>query len=256
MSAIKGNRVDSSTMEALANLVLPSNLILLIGFIGIVLSLLPRWRRGGPYFLTGAVILLLILSSGKAATALSSPLEYAYPKAPAPDVQSPAKAIVILAAYAADDPNMPLSSRPNSSAMFRIVEAVHLWRACQQCTVIVTGIASTTKVMAESLEALGIPRAQIRVDSEAANTSGSAVNLRASLADQPFYLVTSAGHMPRSMGVFLKQGLRPIPAPTEYHVPKSLAQANWSPSSLSLSFSDIAVHEHIGILWYRLTGRI
>ncbi len=243
-------------MEILATLVLPSNLVLLIGFIGIGLSLLPRWRRGGPYLLTGALILLLVLSSGKTATALSSPLEYAYPKAPAPDVQSPAKAIVILAAYAADDPNMPLSSRPNGSAMFRIVEAVHLWRACQQCTVMVTGIAPTTKVMAESLVALGIPTAQIRVDSGAANTSGSAVNLRASLADQPFYLVTSAGHMPRSMGVFLKQGLRPIPAPTEYHVPRNLAQANWSPSSLSLSFSDIAVHEHIGILWYRLTGRI
>jgi uncharacterized SAM-binding protein YcdF (DUF218 family) len=243
-------------MEVLTNLVVPSNLVLLIGFIGIVLSLLPRWRRVGPYFLTGALILLLILSSGKTAAALSSPLEYAYLKASTPDANSPAKAIVILSAYATDDPNMPLSTRPNSSAMFRIVEAVHLWRACHQCTVIVTGMNPTIKVMAESLVALGIPSAQIRVDSQAANTARSAVNLRASLGDQAFYLVTSAGHMPRSMGVFLKQGLRPIPAPTEYHVPKNIAQANWSPSSLSLYFSDSAMHEHIGILWYRLTGRI
>lgn len=243
-------------MEALTIFVVPSNLVLLIGVIGVVLSLLPRWRRVGPYFLIGAVILLLILSSGKTATALSSPLEYAYLKAPTPDAHSPAKAIVILSAYATDDPNMPLSTRPNSSAMFRIVEAVHLWRACQQCTVIVTGMNPTIKVMGESLAALGVPSGQIRVDGEATNTAESAVNLRASLGDQAFYLVTSAGHMPRSMGVFLKQGLRPIPAPTEYHVPKNIAEANWSPSSLGLYVSDSAMHEHIGILWYRLTGRI
>ena len=243
-------------MEALTNFVVPSNLVLLIGFTGIVLSLRSRWRRVGPYFLTGALILLLILSSGKTATALSSPLEYAYPKAPAFDAQSPARTIVVLAAYATDDPNMPLSTRPNDSAMFRIVEAVHLWRACQQCAVIVTGINPTTKVMAEALAALGIPDAQIKVDGAAGNTAGSAANLRASLGEQAFYLVTSAGHMPRSMGVFRKQGLHPIPAPTDYHVPRNISQANWSPSSLNLYFSDIAVHEHIGMVWYRLTGRL
>jgi uncharacterized SAM-binding protein YcdF (DUF218 family) len=242
-------------MEALTNFVVPSNFVLLIGFAGIVLSL-ARWRRIGLYFLSSALVLLLVLSSGKTATALSSPLEYAYPKAPAPQSNSPARAIVVLAAYATDDASMPLSTRPNSSAMFRIVEAVHLWRACQQCTVIVTGVNPTTRVMAESLAALGIPSTQIQVDSGARNTAGSAVNLRASLGVDAFYLVTSAGHMPRSMGVFLKQGLRPIPAPTEYHVPKSIAQAEWSPSSLNLYFSDVAMHEHIGTWWYRLTDRI
>lgn len=242
-------------MEALKVFLVPSNLVLLIGLIGIVLLLVPRWRRIAPYVLTSAIILLLVLSSGKTATALSSPLEYAFPNAPTPRADSPAKAIVVLSAYAADDPNMPLSSRPSSSALFRIVETVHLWRACPHCTVIVTG-NRTTKVMAESLVALGIPSAQIRIDSEAATTEGSAVNMRTLLGEQAFYLVTSAGHMPRSMGAFLKQGLRPIPAPTDHHVPRAVAQAQWSPSSLSLFFSDLAIHEHIGILWYRLTGRI
>jgi len=237
-------------------LVVPSNLVLLVGFTGIGLLFLPRWRRIAPYFLTSAICLLLVLSSGKTAAALSGPLEYAYPKAPAPGADSAAKAIVVLAAYAADDPNMPLSSRPNSSALFRIVEAVHLWRACGQCSVIVTGVNPTTKVMGESLVALGIPSGQLRIDSEAANTYGSAVNMRTLLGEQPFYLVTSAAHMPRSMGVFLKQGLRPIAAPTDHQVPAVVAQADWAPSSLSLYFTDLAMHEHIGMLWYRLTGRI
>lgn len=75
---------------------------------------------------------------------MSSPLEYAYSKAPAPGANSPARAIVVLAAYATDDPNMPLSTRPNNSAIYRIVEAVHLWHACPQCTVFVTGMNPTT----------------------------------------------------------------------------------------------------------------
>lgn len=242
-------------MELLTNIV-PSNFGLLLGFIGIVLYAMPRSRRRAPLFLVAAPLWLLIFSSGKTATALLSPLEYAYAKAPTVQADSPAKAIVVLSAYAADDPNMPLSARPNSSAMFRIVEAVHLWRACQQCTVIVTGVNPTIKVMVESLVALGVPNQHIRIDSNAADTAASAVNLRAMVGAEAFYLVTSAGHMPRSMGVFLKQGMRPIPAPTEYSVPKDIAQANWSPSSLNLYFSDLAMHEHIGLWWYRLTGRI
>src|SRR5262245_46300559 len=130
-------------MEALSNFVVPSNVVILLGFIGILLSLRPQWRRLATLFLWSAPVLLLILSSGKTATALSSPLEYAYAKAPPPQEHPDAKDIVVLAAYAADDPNMPLSAKPNSSAMFRIVEAVHLWRACGHCNVIVTGVDPT-----------------------------------------------------------------------------------------------------------------
>lgn len=243
-------------MELLTNIVVPSNIVLLLGFTGVVLLALPRWRRFAPLFLSAAPLLLLILSSGKTATALTSPLEYAYPKAPTHRADSPATAIVVLAAYAADDPNMPLSARPNSSAMFRLVEAVHLWRACQQCTVIVTGVNPTTKVMAESLVALGVPSSAIRIDSDAANTAASAGNVRDMIGADAFYLVTSAGHMPRAMGVFHKQGLQPIPAPTEYSLPRNIAQASWSPSSLHLYFSDLAMHEHVGMWWYRWTGRM
>jgi uncharacterized SAM-binding protein YcdF (DUF218 family) len=243
-------------MQALTNLTVPSNVVLLLGVAGIILQARARWRRLAPFLLCAVPVLLLILSSEKVATLLLSPLEYAYPKAPAFDPAAQPAVIVVLAAYAADDANMPLSARPNPPALFRIVEAVHLWRACQRCTVIVSGTNPTAKVMAESLAALAVPDAQIRIDSNAANTAASAVNVRQMIGADAFYLVTSAGHMPRSMGVFLKQGLRPIPAPTEYSVPKSVVNASWSPSSQSLFFSDLAVHEHIGILWYRLTGRI
>ena len=36
------------------------------------------------------------------------------------------------------------------------------------------------------------------------------------IGQTPFILVTSAGHMPRSMAVFEAQGMQPIPAPTEF----------------------------------------
>jgi len=199
-------------------------------------------------------MLLLIFSSGKTATLLLSPLEYAYPRVP--DQPTPARAIVVLAAYAADDPNMPLSARPNSSGLFRVVEGALLWRRCPDCAVVVTGRSPTTSVMAELLVALGVPRARVQLDNDADSTGASAMNVRRLFGDAPLYLVTSAGHMPRSMAVFARAGMQPLPAPTDYRLPKDVAQAKWGLSVFHLECSDLAVHERVGLWWYRLRGRI
>jgi uncharacterized SAM-binding protein YcdF (DUF218 family) len=241
-------------IDILKALVIPSNLCFLMAAIGLALCVAARTRKVALVVLASAGLLLVVFSSGKTATLLLSPLEYAYPQAPAQDTH--ARAIVILAAYAADDSDMPLSSRTNGAGLYRVVEGVHLWRRCQDCTVIVTGFSPTTDVMAELVVSLGVPQAQVQIDSDAANTSDSAANMRRTLGDRPFFLVTSAGHMPRSMGVFTKAGLRPLPAPTDHQLPKTVADANWHLSTFHLQCSDLAVHEHIGMWWYRLRGRL
>ena len=175
-------------MEELANAVDPSNVVLLIGFIGIVLFAVRRLRPVAPLVLSLAPILLLTLSSGKTATALSSPPEYAYCEVDPPRADSPVRTIVVL----------------------------------------------------------GVPEAQIRGDRHAAHTADSADSVQALLGESSF-LVTSAGPTPRSMGVVVKQGLTPIAAPTEHHVPKYLTQANWSPSSMNLYITDLAMHEYGGL---------
>ena len=241
-------------MDILKALVLPSNVCFLLTVVGLLLCLRARTRKAALLSLASAGVLLIVFASGKTATLLISPLEYAYPRVT--DQTVAARAIVVLSAYAADDPLMPLSSRPNASGLYRVVEAAHLWQRCQECAVIVTGRAPTTKVMAELLVSLGVPASQVQTDDEAANTGASAANMRHLLGDTPFLLVTSAGHMSRSVAVFAKTGMHPVPAPTDYQLPKSVAHAEWGLSSFHLQCSDLAVHERIGLWWYRLRGRI
>jgi uncharacterized SAM-binding protein YcdF (DUF218 family) len=242
-------------IDFLKALVIPSNFCLALAALGVLLWLLPRTRKFGLPIVATSAAVLLFFSSGKTATLLLSPLEYAYPRVP-DEATAQAEAIVVLAGYAADDADMPLSSRANSSSLYRIVEAMHLRQQCPRCPVVVTGFDPTVKVIADVVLSLGTPKAQLHIDNQAATTAASAVNVHALLGSKPFYLVTSAGHMTRSLGVFAKQGLHPFPAPTDYQLPKRVAQAEWRPSSFHLMCSDIAIHEYVGIAWYRLRGWI
>jgi uncharacterized SAM-binding protein YcdF (DUF218 family) len=82
---------------------------------------------------------------------------------------------------------------------------------------------------------------------------------------QRIILVTSAAHMPRSLGLFLRQGFEVIPAPTDYTV----TQADWEeaqkadlparlidllPSANNLSITTRMLKEYIGLFIYKLQG--
>lgn len=67
------------------------------------------------------------------------------------------------------------------------------------------------------------------------------------------YLVTHAYHMPRSVYAFQHKGLEIIPAPTNFqvsHHPLGLF-SNFLPSIGALDLSTMALHEYVGIAWYR-----
>lgn len=68
------------------------------------------------------------------------------------------------------------------------------------------------------------------------------------------YLVTQAGHMPRSVDAFEKTGLKVIPAPTAF---KSGGEdlfrfRDLLPSANAMNTSSFALHEIVGALWYKI----
>lgn len=67
-------------------------------------------------------------------------------------------------------------------------------------------------------------------------------------------LVTHAWHMPRAMRVFQQAGIDAIAAPTSfvYRADTGEELLDWLPSAGSLQLSSIALHEYVGMLWYRL----
>jgi len=235
---------------------LPSGFATLLFLAGLGVFAVRRTRRFACPLLAAAGAVLLIFSNGLTATLLLSPLEYAYPALRDPQQHKDVRTIVLLTAYVADDENLPLSSRPNASAAFRILEAANLRSLRPDCRVIVSGSAAAAKVMAHQLLLLGVPEDLLFIDGTSNNTASSAEHLKSRIGDSPLFLVTSSGHMRRAMGVFRKHGMLPIPAPTDYQLPRNARNASWTTSPIHLQASDLAVHEYIGLAWYRLRGHL
>jgi len=70
-------------------------------------------------------------------------------------------------------------------------------------------------------------------------------------------LVTSAFHMPRSVGLFRKVGFAVEPCPVDWHVGRDAADilAFTQFSTDGLVRTDIAVREWLGLVAYWLAGR-
>lgn len=119
--------------------------------------------------------------------------------------------------------------------------------------------------MAELLGLLGVPPADVVKEVSSENTHQHVVQLCPMLESQGIHrvlLVTSAMHMPRSIGVF-KRGCPAVafvPAPTDFRAPYDPPRpwyrqaVNLLPTPRTLlDFSDVA-HEYLGIMYYTLRG--
>ncbi len=131
------------------------------------------------------------------------------------------------------------------------------------------GGASEAQDMAKILSSMDIPPEAIVLESNSFNTRENAVNTQKILQARGIkriLLVTSAFHMPRSLLIFQRLGMKPIPAPTDFMVSRQeLAESNYSresrilsliPDSTHLDKTTTAIKEYIGIFIYRLRGWI
>ncbi len=242
-------------LELIKNLLLPSNFAFIFFWAGVILLLFKRKKSLSLFFMIIGGSILTLFSSGVVVSSLLTPLEYSYPIVELQQNEEE-QYIIFLAGYAADDENMPLSSRMNSHSAFRMLEVMHIYRRCKICKIIISGTDQAVTIYRDLFIELGLPEIDIGLDQHARHTESSAANLKKTLGNKPFYLVTSAGHMPRAMGVFRKLGLNPVSAPTDFSMPKNPWTAPIGLSSQHLYFSDLAINEIMGLIWYKFTGRI
>jgi uncharacterized SAM-binding protein YcdF (DUF218 family) len=241
--------------ELLKELLLPSHISAILFFFGLCFSAIGKFRRKGQYLLAAGAAVYLVFSNGLIAASVIGPLEYRYPPLLRPGAHPQVDTAVVLTSYAANDLEMPLSSRPGASAAYRVLEASRLYAGGHVTTVVVSGDATAAGIMADLLKVSGVPNTAIVVDSGAAHTVDSARRLKSILTTSEVFLVTSAGHMPRALGVFRAQGVDAIPAPTDFQLPRDPSMASMKPTPFHLRVSDLAVHEYAGLLWYWLSGK-
>jgi uncharacterized SAM-binding protein YcdF (DUF218 family) len=236
----------------------PANLLLLIA-LGYLMR--RRWPRSGRVLSRSAVVALLVLSTNAGALLLVAPLENL--TAPLADAKGAgAQAIVVLSAGMVDAaPEYGGRDTPDAVTLVRLQYGAWLQHRTGLPLMVSGGIVPGTRatgslgaMMARALrEDFKTPVAWIEEQSETTeqNALYSARMLQAAGVTRVL-LVTHAMHMPRSREAFARRGIDVVEAPTMFY-----SRARWSPFMLvpgasGLYRSYYAMHEWVGLAWYRL----
>ena len=244
-----------------AILVTPSDVAVIALGVAAILVLRGRetiaWR-----IVLGVIGFCIVFGFGPGGVWLARPLE---------DRFTPARAFVpdnIVVLGAGIDPLVTASRRSfalNDEGS-RLTEAVILARRFRNARLIYTG--GSGRVFGEKLDeataargfwlAMGVPASRIVIETRSRTTYENARNLRAMATPQGHWLlVTSALHMPRAMGVFRRQGFAIAPWPVAYHTSGRMSELFEFTDAVSdgLRLTDLAFHEWLGLVFYRLAGK-
>ncbi len=245
-----------------------------LGLIALLLILALVWRRGRRAAIILALVVLWLGSSRYVAYTLIRSLETRYlPPAAVPR----ADAIVVLGGGTrGSDPPRPMTEI--NEAGDRLLYGAKLYHDGAAAIILVTGgsiewltpegIAPEADDMSTIMSLLGVPPEAVWLEAQSRNTYENALYSREMLAEaglDDIILVTSAMHMPRSVPLFEAQGLRVMPAPTDFLVSDAEWQHLWRGGSAAtlinlmpnveyLTYTTRVLKEYIGLLVYSLRG--
>lgn len=241
-------------------LLAPGNLLLVLLALGTVLWAL-GWRLGGGLLVGAVVLLLLAIAVLPLGTWLLAPLEtrFSLPD-PMPDrvdgIVVLGGAVDLAASRATGQPALGGSGE-------RLVAAAELARRYPAARIVFTGGFSglvdpgppyEADIARMVLVSLGVDPARLEMGAGARNTAqnaAEALRIAGPAPDERWLLVTSARHMPRSMGAFRKAGW----AVEAYPVDPLRRDAGWRfDLTGGLYRVGAALHEWIGLAGYRLRG--
>lgn len=247
----------------LAFLVLrPSNLLLLLALAGLLGSLGRRraWAGTALALGIGGMAAATLLPLGNWAIA---PLEDRFP-AP-PGWPERVDGVVVLGGGVFAQVAVPRGRVAIGDQGERYLALLAFAGRYPQAKVVFTGgigsaqgnLAPESRVIAMLLDDAGVPPGRVLLEGDSRTTAENARNVAALVrprADERWYLVTSAAHMPRAMGAFRQVGWEPIPWPVDYRSPGPWDARPELLVATRLQELDDAFYEIGGLAYYRLLG--
>lgn len=244
----------------------PSSLIAIAILAGLVLARSQRWRRAGGRLAVGGIAALLIAGLTPFGNALLLPLEQRFPAADAMSLPNDVAGMIVLGGF--EDTSVLATRRELglNRAAERVTEAARLARAVPRLKVVFTGgvgalIGGGTSAagkVGEFFADMGIARDRLILEGASRNTYENArltVPLLAAAPGSRWLLVTSAFHMPRSIGIFRQAGVDVIAYPVDFRAGGGEDLWLWFKSiPEGLERVDVAAKEWIGLLAYRAVG--
>jgi uncharacterized SAM-binding protein YcdF (DUF218 family) len=243
---------------------LPSNILITFALIGV--ALMPtRFARAGRRLAVAAVILLAVAGLSPLGNAIILPLEDRFP---AWDAARGAPTGIISLGGAIDTVVSPVRHEVAlNEAAERMTAIAELARRFPAARIVFTGGSgrliyegSTEAEMAERLfVSFGIARERITLEDKSRDTDENARFTRDIVKPKPgerWLLVTSAHHMPRSIGVFRAAGFAVEAFPVDYRTRGPIDMLRpFASLGDGLRRTDTAAREWVGLLAYRLSGR-
>jgi uncharacterized SAM-binding protein YcdF (DUF218 family) len=243
---------------------IPSNLVICIGILGLLL-LPTRFARTGRGLAFASLILLAILGLSPLGNALIIPLEERFPRWDA--TRGAPDGIIVLGGAISPDVSAARDEVALNEAGERLTAAAELARRYPAARILFSGGSGAliydegaeAAFAARILEDLGIPRARIVLEDRSRNTVENARFSKALAQPKPgerWLLVTSAHHLPRAVGVFRKVGFPVEAYPVDWRTRGTSDMLRpFATLGDGLRRSDTAVREWIGLAVYWLTGR-
>jgi uncharacterized SAM-binding protein YcdF (DUF218 family) len=243
---------------------IPSNLVVSIGILGLLL-LSTRFARAGRTLAFASLIVLAILGLSPVGNALIIPLEERFPRWDA--TRGAPDGIIVLGGAISPDVSSARDEVALNEAAERLTVAAELARRYPDARIVFSGGSGAliydegaeAPLALRLLESFGIPRARITLEDRSRNTVENAVLSKAIAQPKPgerWLLVTSAHHLPRAVGVFRKAGFPVEAYPVDWRTrgPEDALRPFASVGD-GLRRSDTAVREWVGLAIYWLTGR-
>ncbi|TAH10084.1 MAG: YdcF family protein [Curvibacter sp.] len=231
------------------------------------LLVLPRKPRAGKWLVGTALGVLVLMAWKPLPEAIIRELESHYPEL-APDAKLEGYAGMVVLGGGLESGRAQLAHvQPMlNDAAERMTATVAALRYNPTLQVLFTGGEGSMMGIGQSeaeraklfFDSLGVSTKQVRYESASRNTYENAV-LSAQLPGvdptQRWLLVTSAWHMPRSMATFQKAGWNVTAYPVDFRTGDS---SNWLDFSMAGGAAQwqLALHELVGLLAYKLAGRL
>jgi len=241
----------------------PVPLCLGILLLGLFFLWFTRRQKTGKIVVSVGVLLLTVFSYGAISNTLLRPLEYKYAPLLSLEDMHHVKWVVVLGGGHTSDPRIPITSQLSNASTARLIEGIRLYNMLPESKIILSGggyfdPVPNAKIMADVALSIGINKEDLVLESVSKDTKDEAILIQKIVGKDRFVLVTSASHMPRSMALFKKCGMHPIPAPTDYFVKKRqrVSPGIFFPSANNLRKAERAFHEYLGIAWAKLRGQI
>jgi uncharacterized SAM-binding protein YcdF (DUF218 family) len=242
----------------------PSSLFLILMIVSVVL-LFAGYQVIARRLLATLTALLLFIAVFPVGSWLLYPLEARFDSNPS--LPADIDGIIILGGSVMPQQSEAWGQLETNQFAERLIAGVSLSRRYPSARVVFTGGSASifpgrpteADMVRDYFVEEGISEQRLVMEKLARNTAENASFSKKLIdpkAGEKWVLVTTAFHMPRSIGLFCQQNWPVIPYPVDHDtVPDRLFQARFNVADHA-STLDTAAHEWAGLLAYYLTGRI